>query len=70
MLQEGTVKWFDNRKGIGFIEPREGDKDIFVHYKHIKGNEERRVSLDDGQEVQFEILETEKGLMATNVESL
>jgi len=70
MLQEGKVKWFDNKKGFGFIEPNEGEKDIFVHYAHINGEEGERVTLNENQKVTFETIESEKGLMATNVTGL
>lgn len=66
-MQEGIVKWFDNRKGFGFIEPKENGEDLFVHYENINGEEGERVTLDDGQEVTYEVSESEKGLMAVNV---
>lgn len=61
---KGTVKWFDNRKGYGFIE-REGDKDVFVHYKEIRGDGYR--SLRDGQEVEYTLTEGPKGYQAEDV---
>lgn len=61
---KGTVKWFDNRKGYGFIE-REGDKDVFVHYKEIRGDGYR--SLRDGQEVEYTLCEGPKGYQAEDV---
>lgn len=64
MLQS-RVKWFDNVKGYGFIENVDGGKDIFVHYKEIKS--EGYKSLKEGQEVQFEVQDGEKGPLATNV---
>jgi CspA family cold shock protein len=64
MLQ-GTVKWFNNKRGWGFIVKEDGD-DIFVHYSAIKG--EGFKSLDEGQRVQFEIEEGDKGPAAANVE--
>ena len=60
----GTVKWFDVKKGWGFIQREDGD-DIFVHYTSINGDGFR--SLDDGQEVEFEIVDGPKGLQASNV---
>ena len=66
-LVEGTVKWFNDAKGFGFIE-QEGGDDVFVHYSQING--EDRVSLQDGQKVTFEIGQGEKGLQAENVTGL
>jgi CspA family cold shock protein len=60
----GTVKWFDDAKGFGFIEQEFGD-DVFVHYSEIK--EDGYKTLDEDQEVEFELEETEKGLAATDV---
>ena len=64
MLQ-GTVKWFNNKRGWGFIVKEDGE-DIFVHYSAIKGEGFR--SLDEGQRVQFEIENGDKGPAAANVE--
>ena len=61
----GTVKWFDAKKGFGFIVTDDGSDDLFVHHSDI--NAEGYASLDDGQKVQFEIGKTEKGPCATNV---
>lgn len=60
----GTVKWFDGAKGYGFIE-RQGESDIFVHYRGIRGEGFR--SLQDGQQVEFALVETPKGLQAEDV---
>lgn len=60
----GRVKWFNGSKGFGFIEQEEG-ADLFVHYRAISGEGYR--SLEDGQEVEFDIVETPKGLQAENV---
>ena len=60
----GTVKWFNSTKGFGFIE-RENDKDVFVHYSEISGDGYR--SLDEGQKVEFTVVEGEKGPQAQNV---
>ena len=60
----GTVKWFNSTKGFGFIE-RENDKDVFVHYSEISG--EGYKSLDEGQKVEFTVVEGEKGPQAQNV---
>ena len=60
----GTVKWFNATKGFGFIE-RENDKDVFVHYSEIGGEGYR--SLDEGQRVEFSVVDSEKGPQAQNV---
>ncbi len=62
--ETGTVKWFDAKKGFGFIV-REGGEDIFVHYSVIEGTGYR--ALKDGQKVEFEVVEGKKGLEASNV---
>ena len=64
-MPQGTVKWFNNKRGWGFIVKEDGD-DIFVHYSAIKG--EGFKTLDEGQLVQFEIEEGDKGPAAANVE--
>ncbi|UCD79072.1 MAG: cold shock domain-containing protein [Desulfobacterales bacterium] len=64
-MPQGTVKWFNNKRGWGFIIMEDGE-DIFVHYSAIKGDGFR--SLTEGQRVQFEIEEGEKGPAAANVE--
>lgn len=61
----GKVKWFNNTKGYGFIQEEGKSDDVFVHYSAISGDGYR--SLDDGQEVTFEICEGPKGLHAKNV---
>ena len=66
----GTVKWFNSDKGFGFIEPDNGGKDVFVHFRNINSNGYDRVSLQDGQKVTFEIGEGEKGPQAENVTGL
>lgn len=63
-MVEGTVKWFDKRKGYGFIS-HEGDDDVFVHYSDFADDKLR--TLDDGDTVCFEIVEGEKGPRAANV---
>ena len=62
--ETGTVKWFNNGKGYGFIEREEGD-DVFVHYSEIEGDGFK--SLDEGQRVEFAVTEGDKGLQATSV---
>lgn len=63
-MTTGTVKWFSNEKGFGFIEQPDGD-DVFVHFSAIEG--EGYKSLQEGQEVEFEIVEGPKGKQAANV---
>ena len=63
-MPKGLVKWFDDRKGYGFIA-REGQKDIFVHFSAIQGNGFR--TLSEGEEVEFEVVTGPKGEQATNV---
>lgn len=63
MLQ-GTVKWFNESKGFGFIEQEEG-KDIFVHYSAIQGNAFK--TLNEGDKVEFEVVDGPKGPAAANV---
>ncbi len=64
-MQKGQVKWFNEGKGFGFIEREEGP-DVFVHFSAIQG-EEGYKSLAEGQAVEFEVIEDEKGLKAQNV---
>ena len=64
-MAEGTVKWFSNEKGYGFIA-REGGEDVFVHHSAI--NAEGYRSLAEGQKVEFEVVEGQKGLQAANVQ--
>lgn len=61
----GTVKWFNNAKGYGFIRPEAGGEDIFVHYSTIEMDGYK--SLKAGQEVNFDLSEGPKGLHATNI---
>ena len=63
-METGTVKWFNGSKGFGFITREEGD-DLFVHFKSILGDGYK--TLDEGDQVQFEVGESPKGLQAINV---
>lgn len=63
-MASGRVKWFNNAKGYGFIE-QEGGSDVFVHYSAIQGSGYR--SLEEGQQVEFEISQGPKGPQAANV---
>jgi cold shock protein len=64
LMATGKVKWFSAQKGYGFIE-LDGSRDVFVHFSAIQSNGFR--TLQEGQEVQFELLETDKGPQAANV---
>ncbi len=65
MMQRGTVKWFNNAKGYGFIEPDTGGADVFVHHTAIQMDGFR--TLAQGEQVAFEAAEGPKGLQARNV---
>jgi CspA family cold shock protein len=69
-LQEGTVKWFNDEKGFGFIQPNDGGKDVFVHFRQVNRANQGRVSLAEGQRVTFEIGEGPKGPQAENVTAI
>ncbi|RLA05856.1 MAG: cold shock domain protein CspD [Gammaproteobacteria bacterium] len=64
-MPTGTVKWFNNAKGYGFIEPNEGGNDIFVHYSTIEM--EGYKSLKAGEEVSFDLSKGPKGVHATDI---
>ena len=64
---KGTVKWFNDSKGFGFITPNEGNEDLFVHWSQIQG--EGFKSLREGQEVEFEVGSSDKGPVANMVRS-
>lgn len=66
-MSKGKVKWFSNQKGYGFITSEDG-KDVFVHHTSIKGDGYK--TLDEGQEVEFDITQGPKGQQATNVAKL
>jgi cold shock protein len=64
-MPRGTVKWFSDEKGYGFIAPEDGSKDVFVHHSNIEGTGFK--TLAEGATVEFEIREGQKGPEATNV---
>ena len=64
-METGTVKWFNEKKGFGFITPDEGGDDLFVHHTNIQADGYR--SLNDGQKVEYESSPGKKGPEATNV---
>jgi cold shock protein len=64
-MAKGTVKWFNNSKGYGFLTPEDGSQDVFVHHSSIQG--EGYKSLDEGQTVEFEVQQGQKGPEAVNV---
>ena len=65
-MVNGTVKWFNNRKGYGFIASEDG-ADVFVHYSAIKADGDEYRSLNEGDKVEFEITEGQKGPQASDV---
>lgn len=67
-MATGTVKWFDDAKGFGFISPENGSKDVFVHHSNINGDGFK--TLSEGQAVEFDTQNTEKGAAAANVRSV
>jgi cold shock protein len=65
-VARGTVKWFDAKKGFGFITPEDGSDDVFVHHTNIVGQGFK--TLNNGQAVEYEVGEGRKGPQATNVQ--
>ena len=66
-MSKGKVKWFDNKKGYGFITPEDG-KDVFVHHTAIQGHGYK--TLAEGQDVEFDIVQGPKGEQAANVKAI
>ncbi len=64
-MTRGTVKWFNDEKGYGFIAPEDGSKDVFVHRSGIQGDTSKL--LQEGQVVEFEVTQSPKGPQATDV---
>jgi CspA family cold shock protein len=67
-MATGTVKWFNDQKGYGFIAPDEGEKDLFVHHSNVAGSGFK--TLAEGAKVEFERREGQKGPEAINVETM
>ncbi|OJX65772.1 MAG: cold-shock protein [Micrococcales bacterium 73-13] len=68
MASTGTVKWFNGEKGFGFIAPDDGSADVFAHFSAIEGSGFR--NLEEGQKVEFEVEQGQKGLQARNIRRL
>jgi CspA family cold shock protein len=64
-MSTGTVKWFNEKKGFGFVSPDDGGEDLFVHHSEIKSD--GYATLNEGQKVNFEVGQGKKGPCATNV---
>lgn len=64
-MAQGVIKWFDNKKGFGFIAQDEGGQDVFVHFSSISGDGFK--TLEEGDRVEFEVSQSDKGLKASNV---
>ncbi len=69
-LLHGTVKWFNEEKGYGFIQQNNGGNDLFVHFRQVNRTGPGRVSLAEGQAVTFEVGEGQKGPQAENVTAM
>ena len=67
-MATGTVKWFNAEKGFGFIAPADGSPDVFAHFSAITGSGYR--SLDEGQNVEFEVVQGQKGPQAENIRAI
>jgi len=64
---EGTIKWFNDEKGYGFISQSNGESDVFVHFRQVNNPSGGRVTLAEGQKVTYEVSQGPKGLQAENV---
>ncbi|TQK71739.1 MULTISPECIES: cold-shock protein [unclassified Nocardioides] len=67
-MAQGTVKWFNSEKGFGFIAPADGTPDVFVHFSAIQGSGYK--SLDENQQVEFDVTQGPKGPQAENVRAI
>ena len=67
-MAQGTVKWFNDQKGYGFITPEDGSKDVFVHHSGIQVQGFK--SLSENQKVEFDVVDSDKGPKAANVKPL
>jgi cold shock protein len=67
-METGTVKFFNNDRGFGFITPSNGEKDVFVHFSNVVGTGHK--SLEDGQKVEFDVTQGPKGPEAQNVRTV
>ena len=68
-MATGTVKWFNDEKGYGFIAPEDGSQDVFAHYSAIESKADRKTLYED-QRVEFDTEEGKKGLQAVNIRPL
>jgi CspA family cold shock protein len=66
-MPSGTVKWFNSKKGFGFITPDDGSSDVFVHYSAIKAEKDEFKTIYEGDIVEFEITQGQKGPQASDV---
>lgn len=67
-MATGTVKWFNDSKGFGFISPSDGSDDVFAHFSEIQADGFK--SLQEGQSVSFDVTQGKKGLQASNIKAL
>jgi CspA family cold shock protein len=67
-MAQGVVKWFDNKKGFGFIAQQDGGQDVFVHFSSLVG--EGFKTLEEGDQVEYELQKSDKGFKAANVQRI